>query len=436
MEIFVSATDALRTLQRVVRGSHPAGERTVRTHKIPASKRTTDHAHLAFYEDEAATVQAAKETLANELGYEHLDRLEDKLWAFAMDCSLDKSVDHVPAFVEANYREPEVNQCFMPVEYLVVRKRHQLGAVTLLPTEDDSIPTSLAGFPLAQRTGAIAVVSVEGTDYGAMHRRAREVANLELRMLRVALEGRVIALHPSQRRFRLGEAFAFSDELHGWKTSLDSAHEIELTDEAIALVVRQPLFDISEPPASDLEKYAGIALRWVERATLEAEPVVSLLFLFSALEALLGDKSEGLKGHSVAFRRAMLGHIADGRFSHPSSTYFLYDEVRSAAVHGEKVPPLDEDEVRQLARDTKNAINQYLQLGRDHKLLSRKQMREFLRTHQDAPKLFEWLRDNAGGEWNKYLDLLASKDAQLATTPRRQPLGLSPGQDLAAEKLS
>jgi len=82
-------------------------------------------------------------------------------------------------------------------------------------------------------------------------------------------------------------------------------------------------------PATDVEKKADLALRWMERAWLAGEPLVGLLFLFFALEALLGDKSEGLKAHLLAFRQMMLSHILTGGFSHPNETWFLYEKVRS-----------------------------------------------------------------------------------------------------------
>jgi hypothetical protein len=42
-------------------------------------------------------------------------------------------------------------------------------------------------------------------------------------------------------------------------------------------------------------------LRWIERARFTGEPLIALLYLFFALEALLGDKPEGLKADDLAF---------------------------------------------------------------------------------------------------------------------------------------
>ena len=34
----------------------------------------------------------------------------------------------------------------------------------------------------------------------------------------------------------------------------------------------------------------------------------------------------------------MLSHIISGGFRHPNRTFFFYDQIRSAAVHGEEAP--------------------------------------------------------------------------------------------------
>ncbi len=60
---------------------------------------------------------------------------------------------------------------------------------------------------------------------------------------------------------------------------------------------------ISTLPASGgtgVEQSANRALEWFERAQLATDPLIELLYLFFALEAILGDTSEGLKGEQLA----------------------------------------------------------------------------------------------------------------------------------------
>jgi len=49
---------------------------------------------------------------------------------------------------------------------------------------------------------------------------------------------------------------------------------------------------------------------WIDRSLVTPDQLVAMLFLFFALEAILGDKAEGLKSLGLAFRRSMLGHLA------------------------------------------------------------------------------------------------------------------------------
>lgn len=48
------------------------------------------------------------------------------------------------------------------------------------------------------------------------------------------------------------------------------------------------------------------------------EPLVRLLYLFFALESLLGDTGESQKAGLIALRRAMLSQAMGRGFTHPS----------------------------------------------------------------------------------------------------------------------
>ena len=124
-----------------------------------------------------------------------------------------------------------------------------------------------------------------------------------------------------------------------------------------------------------------------------------MLFLFFALESILGNKAEGLKAHSLALNRAMLGLIVDGGFAHPARTYLLYDEVRSAAVHGEEAPEVDEKVVRQFADDVRVAINQYLWFAVDRGFTKRKQLRCALQADERRANLIKSLLNDDPKLW-------------------------------------
>jgi len=157
--------------------------------------------------------------------------------------------------------------------------------------------------------------------------------------------------------------------------------------------------DRSAEPQNDLQRQADLALRWIERGALATEPLEALLFFFFGLEALLGDKSEGLKARGLAFRRAMLSVATTEGFSHPERTYSLYEEVRSAAVHGSPPPAVTEDEVRRFGWDVRLALDEYLQFAQAQGVRRRGRLLAALEKHPKWDELAASLAEFGGGVW-------------------------------------
>jgi hypothetical protein len=145
-------------------------------------------------------------------------------------------------------------------------------------------------------------------------------------------------------------------------------------------------------------------IRWMERAWLATEPLIRLLYLFFALEALLGDTAESLKAGLVGLRRAMLSAAVGRGFVHPSWIYWLYEKMRLAAVHSSEPPAVSHDDVDRFAWDVREALDDHLRYGKDHGFTRQSQLVEALDHHPDRPQLIAWLRINGGDMWTKYLD--------------------------------
>jgi hypothetical protein len=232
---------------------------------------------------------------------------------------------------------------------------------------------------------------------------SREEAEHVLRVLRVALR-ESLSLLDRQLRFTLGEGYAFDDRLSGWDTRPSTAYELTLEGSLRELVRQSPVAAMPLVPRNQLERKADLALRWMERALLATDPLVQLLYLFFALEALLGDKAEGLKAPVLAYRRAMLGEASGHGFTHPSVTFVLYEEVRSAAVHGGEVPEVTDELVKSFASDVRLALNEYLTYGAVQNFTKQSQLVRTLDSHPEHERMYEWLRVNGGDMWAKYLD--------------------------------
>lgn len=319
-----------------------------------------------------------------------------------IECAVHEG-DHVRAFIERHQKEPIDAVCYMPIEYLNVKTEVEALGIRLLSTEDPRIPPSRPQpmFNLEKPVGSVAAADARGTDYGRMAERAKVVASHALRVLRVTLR-ETHGIHDRQLRFRLATGYAFDDRLSGFSRRDDIAYQLTLGAD-LSLELSQPVADLSSQPRNDIERKALLALGWLDKAFLTGDELEGLLYRFFALEALLGDKAEGLKAHSLAFREMMLSHITTGGIRHPSVTWFLYDKVRSGAVHGAEVPELSWRVTSGVEWSVRDVLNQYLSLAKKHGLTKRSQLLRLLDEHPDRPELITWLHEYGGPQWDKYL---------------------------------
>jgi hypothetical protein len=395
-----AAEKALRDLQRLVRRPPDGRERAVMTRRLPDGLATAENRFIGMLADEVAAAEMTTAAVVGDLRFEHLDNADDAVWRFVAECWADRSTDHVPAFVARHAAEVMHVTCYLPVEFLTVKSETQFPGLVLLPLSDPRVPPATPWFVLEKPTSCVAAVEVEGSDYGRMAGRARDHADHVLRGLRIALGGRV---HDRQLRFRLGIGYSFDERLTGWNRRDDEAYDVTLADD-VSDLLSHPVMAVPDPPCTDVERKAALAMRWMERACLTGDELIALLYRFFALEALLGDKSEGLKAHGLAFREMMLSHIVSGGFRHPNMTFFFYDEIRSAAVHGEEAPPVPSRDARGFEWAIRDALTNYLALAASQGISRRGKLLQVLDNHPDKPSLIAWLRQHGGPDWTGYLD--------------------------------
>jgi hypothetical protein len=144
------------------------------------------------------------------------------------------------------------------------------------------------------------------------------------------------------RQTALGEAYSERGLPAG------SSYPLDIESYLCDFVADDILATIAPDTTHAIEKRPVRALKWLERARFEDDPTVTCLFVFFALEALLGDTASGEKASHLCFYRCVLGEMAGRGFRHPFATYFLYDRVRSKAVHGSESVEIDEDVVKKL----------------------------------------------------------------------------------------
>jgi hypothetical protein len=372
---------------------------------VPDDIATEGFRWLLLEPDEELAYQEAQTIVLADLRFEYLDQREaaDALWRFVCRCHADRTRDHVALFIEEHAREILDLTCYLPVEHLIVKTKSNAAGLRMLPTTSDEIPQRGRRFALDPPVGCVIAVHVSGTSYERMAERARALAEHGLRVLRIALRASP-GIHDDQLRFGLGEAYAFDDRLSGWARRPGSPYSLALTDSGVELVRSQPVAALLPVSRNKLERKADLAVRWMERAWLATEPLVRLLYLFFALESLLGDTGESQKAGLIALRRAMLS-VAMGRgFVNPSRTYWLYEKVRSAAVHGSEPLEVSDADVTLFASDVREALDDYLRYGQNQGFTRQSQLVDALDHHPDRPHLIEWIRVNGGDMWKKYLD--------------------------------
>jgi hypothetical protein len=230
--------------------------------------------------------------------------------------------------------------------------------------------------------------------------RARDRVNHVLRAVRITQSAHV---PDSQLRFRIGIGYAFDDKLNGWNQRDDHAYELTLTEQAVTELLSHPVISVPTSDRTDIEEKAVVAMGWMERACLTGDNLIALLYRFFALEALLGDKSEGLKAHGLAFREMMLSHVIEGGFRHPNATFFYYDQIRSVAVHGGRAPDVPQDVAAQFEWSVRDALSNYLVLARQQGFSKRGKLVGLLDQHADRPELLTWIRDYGGPGWSRFL---------------------------------
>jgi hypothetical protein len=409
-EVGDPARDALTKLARLLRRDGPSTSTAdfVMSIEIPDDLAREDAQAVTLDLEEVAAFKAAQETLEGDLRFEYLTHrpvapLRGHIERFVCLCAVSREGDHVEEFFAEHAQTPRERHCFLPVEFLTVEGPTEVFGLRLLPVGHADVPAATGWFDLDPPVGAVAVVASVGTHLGLMKDRAATIADGRLRLLRVALrENRWI--NSLQLRFRLSEGYSFGDHGGGWQTGPDARWDLTLDRELLAVVTSQPLAALAGEPRNRLERNAARALSWIEEAMLTVDPLTALLLRFFSLESLLGTRSEKRKAHGLAFRRALLGAAATGRFADPFRALRLYDQVRSAAVHGDDPPPVPEDVQRAFAWDVRSALNEYLQLAKREGLQTRRAMIRYLNRHPDRDRLSRWLIETNEDEWSGYFD--------------------------------
>jgi hypothetical protein len=399
-----SVEKALTRLQGLARRPTTASGRPAMRIGVPEDLRRPGIDTLLLSPGERDAFETAHTALGQDLRFEHLrpDSATDALRRFVCLSFLERRVDHVAGFVQEHARELMQRTCFFPVDDLSVEAKTDLFGVRLLPGVAVSPPPAAFWPTIDVGSRAVVAVGCAGTSHDQMALRARDVAERALRCLRAALREDRWTLD-SQLRFRLGRERWFDDGAWGLSSHPGRASELELDARALKQLALHEFARLPVVPETDVERRAERALQWFEQSQLAVDPLQELLYLFFALEAILGDRSEALKASKLAIRRAMLGLAVRGSFAHPARAYILYDEVRSAAVHGEQPPRISSKEVDAFAWDVRCAIREFFSYAREQGFAKRAEVRSALEADSRRTEIESSLMAEDSRLWGKIL---------------------------------
>jgi hypothetical protein len=389
----------LRRLQAVIRDPDSPEARHGRTGRVPDDLATPEFPYLSLTRDETDLCEQALAALVDDVRFEYLNSrsIKDLVWRFACQAAIDKSTNHVTAFIRDNAREPVDFDVFLTLLHLDVREEFEFGGVAFLPTSSSCVPLpdDLAKEP---HVGGIVRVTAAGTGGRQVAERARATAEHALRMLRNGLRSEVHEAPNRQLRFTLGERYAFSgSQIAGWQLADDAAWDLSVDAAMAAQADSLAVSRLEVDDRTTVGSHALTALTWADRSLLTPDPLIRVLYLFFALEALVGDRSDGEKGTRISFRRAMLDHATSGGFRNPHITYALYGQVRSAAVHGGEAPVVTDKDANRMDSDVRAALGQLLEFSALMTEPRHSKVMDALDRHRDAPELVHWLQTTDDG---------------------------------------
>lgn len=391
----------LRRLQKLVRATKiKKPQEVASTFVVEGEDNEPTNVCLTF--KEVGMFSTVVGLLESDLRFEHLFDARAVLRGFVADCLRKTDRDQVPIFLNLHERVPQNDICFIAVRDLVVKREIEIGPLRLLPPNAPEMPIKDPG---PHVTGIVAVPTL-GTNTIAMVDRARAEAELQLRRLRVALRADPW-IPDEQLRFRLDRQFALASGGSGVVMESDVSWDLELGDDLIEKASREPIMRLAGTPEGRLGRQFDLAVRWIEAAYLTGDPELKTLQLCFALEAILGRKSDQLKGERIAFRRAVLGQVMSGGFTDPDRVFDIYRQARSATAHGEIAERVPERELTVFSWDVRLAVNEAISYSADGNHTTREDLLRGLESTDEWTETAEWLRQRGQKKWRKFLEQLA-----------------------------
>jgi hypothetical protein len=222
----------------------------------------------------------------------------------------------------------------------------KIGDVTIkkfdeLALQDWGIPSDVFR-ETANKT--LAIIPEKGNNPKLICDRARRKADFIIRILQVSLSTDFY-IHDKNLLFKQDEYMFYrkKDTPSSVRRQWQSRYKFPplVIDEKLEKSMNEFLGNISdileeEKYLPELRKRFERALMWIGRSIEEEDPDIKIINLSTALETILTDKSDRMKGETLAYRILLLNAHVKKPFIDPAKVLWIY-ELRSEIIHGSRI---------------------------------------------------------------------------------------------------
>jgi hypothetical protein len=294
--------------------------------------------------------------LRSESALEYLkdSELKNALWHFTWEIISRYSVykntgklkEKIDVFLSDILRPLEEYEVLVPILYLDAKDLEiKIGDVVVkkfdeIALEEWGIRKDTKIFEeIVNKT--MAIIPEKGNNPELVCDRARRKADFVIRILQVSISTNSLT-SDQNTLFKQDENICCRKKdtpssVGGWSQSCYKPFPIDI-DENIEKSINNFLSSVpwileEEKPPLKLRERFRWALAWIGRSIEEENPDIKIIYLSTALEAILTTISDEEKGKTLAYRMLLLNFHVEKPFTDPVKVLLIY-ELRSKIVHG------------------------------------------------------------------------------------------------------
>lgn len=353
------------------------------------------------------------EKLKKERRLEYLNPrdLKDIFWHFICEIIIDhdiyrkdlKKLDNkIGEFLASLSKPLEEYEIIVPLLNIDIKDfEFKMGNITVKKINKKFLEG--LGSDMQNVIGSTGVIIIEkGNNPRSICERAIDKADFIIKILRISLHQN-ISIHDEDLLFRRGDVILYKkvDDLsiygvyRGLKRGRISI-PIEI-NQKYKDNINKFIDNISESlemqKLSDKFKNRFIwSLTWIGRSIEQEDPDVKIIFLSTALETILTNISDDMKGENIACRMLLLNSQLNYRFVDPVKILMIY-KLRSEIIHEGKIGIATMNEYITMLHVTTDILLYSLEIIRKNDLKTKDKFVKFLDSYSESNKLIDWLKN-------------------------------------------